>query len=407
MKYTMKYIVAVGDGMADYPIDELGGRTPLQVADTPNMDSIASQGMCGLFKTIPDGMAVGSDTANLSVMGYDPGKYYTGRGPIEAASMGVELEDNDTAFRCNLITQKDGKIADYCAGHITTEEAEELIDALNKSDIKSGTGEFHLGISYRHLFVLRNAEEKVICTPPHDVIGGRISDYLIKAETQKGSRIAEKLNKMILESANVLENHPVNVKRKKDGKNPANMVWLWGQGGRPNIEPLKQKFGISGAVISAVDLIRGLGVLMGMDVVDVPGATGYYDTNYEGKADHAIEALENHDYVYLHVEGIDEVSHSGDLEMKIKTIEDFDRRVIGRILDNLAGLKWDYKIAVLPDHPTPIKARTHVSDPVPFAVYHLSQEKGDGVRRFDESSVKKGSFGLVEGEEFMRLLLRS
>jgi len=284
--------------MADYPIDELGGRTPLQVADTPNMDFIASKGVCGLFKTIPDdNMAVGSDTANLSVMGYDPGKYYTGRGPIEAASMGVDLKENDVAFRCNLITREDDKIADYCAGHITTREAGELIAALSKSDIKSDLGEFHLGISYRHLFVLRNAEDGVVCTPPHDVIGGRISDHLIKPKEpegqtgQKGGTIAERLNEMILESAGVLEDHPVNVRRREEGKNPANMVWLWGQGKRPKIEPIKQKYGISGAVISAVDLIKGLGVLMGMEVLDVPGATGYHDTNYEGKADHAIKAM--------------------------------------------------------------------------------------------------------------------
>lgn len=390
----MKYIVIVGDGMADYPLEELKGKTPLQAAHKPNMDEIAAKGRCGLLRTIPKGMEAGSDIANLSIMGYDPRKYYTGRGPLEAASIGVELGKNDLAFRCNLITEEDGKIKDYCADHVMTEEARVLIGALKKA---FKIGEFYSGVSYRHLFVLRNVAAKLKCTPPHDALGGKISRYLIKPK----SETAEELNQMILDSKKILSEHPINLRRVKEGKNPANMFWLWGQGKKPRMESLKKKYGISGAVISAVDLLKGIGIYTGMEVINVPGATGYYNTNYEGKAEHALKALEKKDYVYVHVESIDEASHAGDVEMKIKTIEDFDRRLVGKLLD---GLEGDYKIAVLPDHFTPIKVKTHTREPVPFAMYS-SADKSDEVKKFDEASARKGSLGLIEGEEFIKLLL--
>lgn len=388
----MKYIVVIGDGMADYPIEELGGRTPLQVANKPNMDRIAESGKCGLLTTIPGKMDAGSDTANLSILGYDPREYYTGRGPLEAASIGVELGQNDVAFRCNLITEKDGFIADYCADHITTEEAGELIESL---DVSFDVGKFYPGVSYRHLFVLENNGD-LVCTPPHDVIGEEIKNHMIKPED---SQTAQTLNRMILDSKSVLEGHSVNEKRMKEGKNPANMIWLWGQGRRPGITPMKEKYGINGAVISAVDLIKGIGIYAGMDIIEVPGATGYYDTDYRGKAEHALEALETNDYVYVHVESIDEASHAGDLEMKIKTIEEFDEKVLGTLLDRGS----EFTIAVLPDHFTPISIKTHARDPVPFAVCS-PEGSGDGVK-FDEFSVKDGSAGELACEEFMRFLL--
>jgi 2,3-bisphosphoglycerate-independent phosphoglycerate mutase len=392
----MKYIVLVGDGMADYPLEELKGKTPLQVADTPNMDEIAAKGRSGLVKTIPDDMGAGSDIANLSILGYNPKRYYTGRGPLEAASIGVDMRADDVAFRCNLITERDGRIADYCAGHISSEEAEELIDALNSA--YKHIGEFYAGVGYRHLFLLRKGGDYLECTPPHDVMGGKISEYLIRP---RGDPLAEELNQMILNSRQVLARHPVNIEREENGKNPANMIWLWGQGKRPKMESLQKKYGVKGAIISAVDLLKGIGVYAGMSVIEVPGATGYYDTNYEGKAEYAVKALEEHDYVYVHVEAIDEASHAGDLEMKIKTIEDFDDKVVGRVLDRVGE---DCTVAVLPDHPTPIKVKTHTKNPVPFSVYFPGGES-DNVVAFDELSAKEGSIGLLRGEEFMRFLL--
>lgn len=391
----MRYIVIVGDGMADYPLEELHGRTPLQAADTPNMDFIAAKGRCGLLRTIPEGMEAGSDIANLSILGYDPMKYYAGRGPLEAASIGIELRDNDLAFRCNLITEEDGRIKDYCADHISSEEARALIEEVDRAF--GDVGEFYPGVSYRHLFVLRNSNQELETTPPHDVLEGRIKEHLVKP---RDSPLAAKLNKVILESKTVLSKHEVNLRRIKEGRNPGNMLWFWGQGRKPEMEPLQEKYGLQGAVVSAVDLIKGIGYYAGMEVLEVKGVTGYYDTNYEGKARAALDALEDKDYVYVHVEAIDEASHAGDLEMKLKTIEDFDKRLVGRILD---GVDEDIAVALLPDHPTPIKVRTHVKDPVPFAIY--SRNKRDSVKTFDEVEANKGSFGSLAGEEFMRALV--
>jgi 2,3-bisphosphoglycerate-independent phosphoglycerate mutase len=330
--------------------------------------------------------------AILSILGYDPRKYYTGRGPLEAAVLGVKLGDNDIAFRCNLITEKDGKIFDYSSGHITTEEAAELLKEMKKCKI----GEFYVGISYRHIFVLRNSRADIKCTPPHDVVGGAISEHLIKP---KSSKLARELNDFMLASKDILSKHPVNLRRVAAGKNPANMIWLWGQGKRPRIEKLKEKYGLTGAMISAVMLIKSLGVYAGMSVIDVPGATGYYDTNYEGKAEYALKALDTHDFVCIHVEAPDEAGHEGNVEMKIKTIEDLDKRLVGRVLERAEGCK----IAVLPDHPTPISVRTHTADLVPFAVYSPNMS-GDELG-FDERSAKKGSLKSIVGEQFMKLLL--
>jgi 2,3-bisphosphoglycerate-independent phosphoglycerate mutase len=395
----MKYLLIVGDGMADYPVPELGNKTPLQVANKPNMDMIAAKGRNGLLRTVPEGLTPGSGTAIISVLGYDPARYYSGRGPFEAAARNIRLEANDVAYRCNLITERDGILIDYSADHITSSEAAELIDALKREMKKPDQVEFFAGLSYRHFLILRNYVHKEIveCTLPHDAIGVEISKILPRANSAEAGSSVDLLNRLILDSKKVLENHPVNVARRKAGKRPGNMIWPWGGGRTPVMPTFKEKYGVDATVISAVDLVKGIGVYAGMKVVDVPGATGLYDTNYEGKAEFALEALENSDMVFVHVEAPDEAGHSRDYALKVKTIEDLDKRLLGHILD---GLKEDCAIAVLPDHPTPIKVGTHTRDPVPFAIYSSSVE-ADGVKQFDESSAKKGDFGLIEGEAFM------
>jgi len=386
-----KFVIIVGDGMADYPVEELGGRTPLEVAEKPNLDFLAHEGKVGLIKTIPEGMSMDSAVANLSILGYDPKKYFTGRGPLEAGSMGINLGPKDVAFRCNLITEKDGRLVDYSGGCISTEEAAQLLEELQKC----GFGEFHVGVSYRHIFVLRDSNAEEGCSPPHDIVGEQISKHLIKAR----DKTSIKLNEFMLASKDILTSHPVNVKRAKLGKNPANMIWLWSPGKRPKLEPFEKKYGVRGAIISAVNVINGIGAWAGMEIIKVPGATGYYDTNYEGKADHALKALKSVDLVFVHVEAPDEAGHSGDVEQKIKAIENLDRRLLGRVIDR----GKEISTAVLPDHPTPVKVRTHVSDPVPFAVLVPGAE-GDKLK-FTEADAKKGSLGLIEGPKFMRLFL--
>jgi 2,3-bisphosphoglycerate-independent phosphoglycerate mutase len=395
----MKYLLIVGDGMADYPVPELGGRTPLQAANKPNMDMIAAKGRSGLLRTVPDSLTPGSGTAILSVLGYDPTRFYTGRGPFEAAARNIQLDEKDVAYRCNLVTEDDGILIDYSAGHITNSESAELIDAIRQKMEKRGEVEFFAGLGYRHFLILRNYLHKEIveCTPPHDAIGMDISEILPKAETADAESIVNLLKGLILDSRKVLEDHPVNVDRTNLGKRAGNMIWPWGGGRKPALPAFREKYGVDGVVISAVDLVKGIGVYAGMKVVEVPGATGMYDTNYEGKAAFALEALEDCDMVFVHVEAPDEAGHSKDYELKVKTVEDLDKRLIGRLLD---GLKDDYTIAVLPDHPTPIKIGTHTRDPVPFAIY-LPSAEADGVKRFDEDSAKSGGFGLLVGEEFM------
>ncbi len=392
---SMKYIVIIGDGMADRPIKELGDKTPLQVADKPNMDRIAKMGKSGLLKTIPEGMGAGSDVANLSILGYDTKKYYTGRGPLEAVSAGVKLEDGDVAFRCNIITEEDGELADYSAGHISTKEADELIEELNRSLESDGT--FYTGVSYRHLFVSREGDG-LTCSPPHDVMGGKIEDNLIRPVEDP---VALKLNEMMVRSKVILAEHPVNLRRSEAGKGAGNMIWLWGQGKKPRLDAFEEKFGIRGMIVSGVDLLKGIGTYAGMEVPDIPGATGYYDTDYRAKADAALKALDTFDYVYVHVEAIDEAGHAGDLDKKIATIEVFDEKLVGPILDGAE----DAKIAILPDHVTPVSTRTHDRDPVPFSIYTPGEE-GDGLA-YDEDSAKKGSLGYLEGPAFMKLLLKA
>ena len=391
----MKYIVLVGDGMADYPIPELGDLTPLAAANIPNMDFIAKHGKCGVAKTLPDNMPAGSDVANLSIMGYNPVQYYSGRGPLEAASMGVALGNDDIAFRCNLITEKDGTIADYSAGHVSSEEALILIEAL---DGKLGNDcKFHAGVSYRHLLVMKHGE-KAQCVPPHDVTGQNVEDCLPRGE---GSEL---LISLINASKPVLEGHEINIKRRKNGKNAANLIWLWGQGKAPAMPLFKDLFGVSGSIISAVDLLKGIGKYAGLDVINVPGATGYLDTDFGGKAAYALKSLEKHDFVLVHVEAPDEAGHMGNIEAKIKAIENFDEKVVGGMLNELGGF-GDFRIMVLPDHPTPISVRTHTREPVPFAVYS-STESADYVDRFNEAAAKEGIFGLVEGHRLMNLLVK-
>jgi 2,3-bisphosphoglycerate-independent phosphoglycerate mutase len=405
MLKKMKYVLIVGDGMADYPIPELDNRTPLQVAHKPNMDAIAAKGRNGLLKTVPDDMTPGSDVAILSVLGFNPTQYYTGRGAFEAAARGIQLNEGDVAFRCNLITEKDGTLADYSAGHIKSSESHMLIEAVKNACEKPGETEVYSGLDYRHFLILRNAPLalQVECTPPHDAIGAEIAAILPKAKSPGAEETANLLREVIRKSQDVLASHPVNIARQKSGKNPGNMIWPWGGGEKPAMPLFKEKYGLKAAVISAVDLVKGIGVYTGMQVIDVPGATGREDTNYEGKADAALKALEDNDLVFVHVEAPDEAGHVKDYKLKVETIEDLDRRLLGRILQ---GLKQPYAIAILPDHPTPIKIGTHTKDPVPFAIQSTLLE-ADGVKKFDEFSASKGGFGLLEQEGVVAILISS
>lgn len=400
----MKYIVVVGDGMADRPLAEFGGKTPLEMARKPNMDFIARKGCCGLLKTLSENMPLGSDVANLSVLGYDPKECYTGgRGPLEAASHGIRLGSKDIAFRCNLISEKDGVLLDYSGGHITTEEASGLMEAIGEA-FGTPEVEFYAGVGYRHILVLRSGKYSldISCKPPHDILDKGIEGNLVKPLSDSGRETAETLNRMTINSKELLEKHPINLKRKERGQLAANMLWFWGAGRRLELPKFKERFGLQGAIISAVDLLRGLGVYLGLEVINVPGATGYLDTNYEGKAKAALSALEKNDLVYIHVEAPDEASHEGSLDKKIKAIEDLDSRLIGRILNSLKG--GEFTIAVLPDHATPLKVRTHTIDPVPVAIYSTGG-RSDKVNSYDEKSARTGSLGIREGKDFINLLL--
>jgi 2,3-bisphosphoglycerate-independent phosphoglycerate mutase len=398
----MKYIVVLGDGMADRPIQELGGRTPLQAAKKPNMDYIAAKGRCGLLRTLSDGFPLGSDVANLSILGYDPREYYSGgRGPLEAASQGIKLGKCDIALRCNLVAEEGGVLTDHGGGHVESIEAAELMAAASKAFGKKGV-EFYPGVGYRNLLVLRGKySTDMSLTPPHDIVGQRIDAHLPNQTSDAGKETAALLSQIMLSSRSILGAHPVNEKRRTAGKPAANMLWFWGAGRRLELPKFKKKFGVSGALISAVDLLRGIAIYLGLEVIDVPGATGYYDTNYEGKADAAVAALSKHDFVYVHVEATDEAGHEGSVQRKVAAIEALDKRLIGRILNSLEGTK--FSIAVLPDHATPVSVRTHTTDPVPFAIYS-PQKEGDSVCVYDEASAARGSYGLRDGKEFMELL---
>ena len=399
----MKYIILIIDGAADYPLEELDGKTPLMVANKPNIDLLAKKGRCGRFRTIPENFNTGSAVANLSILGYDPLVHFHGRGVLEAAAMGVELEEDELAFRCNTLCVENERLKNHSAGHISSEEGTELIKAVDQ-ELGNDKIRFYPGVSYRHLLVLKDEySEEIECIPPHDHPGEEIAQLLPKAKSESGEKTASLLTKLMLDSRPILENHPINLKRAKDGKDSANMIWPWSPGKKPKMKTFRELYDLKGAAISAVDLIKGIGVYAGFDVINVNGATGLYDTNYEGKADACIKALEDHDLVYVHVEAPDEAGHEGDVQLKIKCIEDFDKRLLSRVLKKLGRMK-DIKIAVLPDHPTPAEVKTHVSDPVPFLIYAPNLE-GDDVTELNELSVEKGSYGLIEWNEFIRLVL--
>jgi|YNPNPStandDraft_1061719.scaffolds.fasta_scaffold44626_1 2,3-bisphosphoglycerate-independent phosphoglycerate mutase len=409
MERSVKSIIIVGDGMADYPIKEHQDKTPLMMADKPYMDWLARHGEIGLVQTIPEGFNPGSEIANLSIFGYDPLKYYTGRGPLEAASLGVALGPSDLAFRCNLVTLQfqNSKVImeDFSAGHISNEEAERLIEELNRV-LGSERVQFFAGVSYRHLMVLREGAstfrglEEVSFTPPHDIIGQEISPYL-----PKGNHSVREILELMEDSQKVLRDHPINLHRQAMGLRPANAIWLWGQGRSPQMVTLRERFGIEGAVISAVHLIRGIGRLAGLEVLEVPHITGFLDTNYEGKATYALEALRKKDFVYIHVEAPDEAGHMGELDLKIKAIEDFDERVVGRVLKGLQYFEH-YRIMVLPDHPTPLSLRTHTADPVPFVIYRSEGKKEENpTGSFDEVSARRSGLFLEKGHELIERFL--
>ncbi len=401
----MKYLIILGDGMSDEPIPELGNKTPLQVAQKPHIDKLAALGRSGMLYTIPEGFEPGSEIANLSVLGYDVAKVFEGRGSLEAASMGVEIADDEMAMRCNLICIENGIIKNHSAGHISNEEAEELIDFLQKK-LGNELVSFYAGVSYRHLLKLKNGSKNIDCTPPHNVPGTAFKDVLVKATNSSGEATAQLLNDLIIRSQALLENHPVNLKRAAEGKDKANSIWLWSPGYKPAMQSMQELYGIkSGTVISAVDLIRGIGVYAGLKVRLVEGATGLYDTNYEGKAEAAIEALKTDDFVYLHVEASDEAGHEGDVSLKTKTIEYLDHRIVKPIFEEIS--QWDepVTIAILPDHPTPCAKRTHTMDAVPFTIYRPG-EKADAVMVYDEFSCREGDYGTLREQEFIHTLLK-
>jgi 2,3-bisphosphoglycerate-independent phosphoglycerate mutase len=390
----MKYIVIIGDGMADRPIKELDGKTPLQKAFTPNMDKLAREGILGGVRTIPKGYHPGSDIANLSILGYNPAQFYSGRAPLEAASIGVSLKKDDVAYRCNLVTLKFNKdktravMEDYSSGHITTEEAKDLIDDINR---ELGTVEisFYPGVSYRHLMVWSRGLLDVDCTPPHDILGKDITDYL---PVGNGENI---LRSIMLRSVDILEGHPVNRMRVKNNKRPANSIWLWGQGRKPNLPTFRQKYSLEGALVSAVDLTKGLGIYAGFKILNVPGVTGYLDTNYVGKAEATLQALEKVDFVYIHVAAPDEAGHSGNYKDKIRAIEDFDALVVGTILKGIESFD-EYRILLMPDHATPIEVRTHTDEPVPFVIYDNRIKRKNEGATFDESITERKDIMVFE-----------
>lgn len=401
----MKHIIILGDGMADEAIEALDGQTPLQYAVTPHFDYLAKNGVNGTLNTVPEGFAPGSEIANLGILGYDVAKVYEGRGSLEAASMGVDIDDDEVAMRCNLICVEDGKIKNHSAGHITTEEAAELIDALQK-ELGSEMINFHCGVSYRHLLKIKGGKKDIKCTPPHDVPGAEIESVLPVAETDDAKATCELLVDMMKKSYDVLMKHPVNRRRMEIGKDPANMIWPWSLGYRPSMSTLKELYGIQkGAVISAVDLIKGIGRYAGLDVLEVEGATGLYDTNYEGKAKAAIDALKgDYDFVFLHVEASDEAGHEGDADLKVKTIEYLDKRIVGPVIEAVHEMGDNVTVALLPDHPTPCRLKTHTANPVPFVIWQPGME-ADRVVYYDEQSAKSGSLGNYNVLEFLPLLL--
>jgi 2,3-bisphosphoglycerate-independent phosphoglycerate mutase len=401
----MKYLVIIGDGMADRPLKELNGKTPLQHSSTPNMDKLVREGTIGKIRTVPSGFQPGSDVANLNILGYNPADYYSGRAPLEAASIGIVLKENDVAYRCNLVTLKYNKpktkavMEDYSSGHITTEEAKKLVLDINEN-LGSSDISFYPGVSYRHIMVWSSGASQIECTPPHDITGKEIADYLPVGDGE------DVLRDLMLKSAGVLEGHPVNRKRMQGGKKPANSVWFWGQGKKLNLPTFRQKYSLEGALVSAVDLMRGLGIYAGFEILQVPGITGYLDTNYIGKAEAALEALKRVDIAYIHVEAPDEAGHSGKYKDKIKAIEDFDKLVVGPVVKGMQSFN-EFRILILPDHATPIAVKTHTDEPVPFVIYDSRIQKDNKKQGFDESITERDDILIFEeGYKLMDYFIR-
>lgn len=401
----MKTLIILGDGMADEPIPALGYRTPIQAASTPHIDALARLGRSGMLGTVPEGFAPGSEIANLAVLGYDLNEVFEGRGSLEAASMGVEVGSGEMVMRCNLISIERGRIKNHSAGHISTDEGRELMAFLQRELGGDGT-DFYGGVSYRHLLKLRGGDKRLVCTPPHDVPGAPFADHLVTAAVPEARETADRINRLILESQRLLADHPVNVRRRGRGADTADSIWPWSPGYRPKMDTVTERYGIrSGAVISAVDLIKGIGILAGLRSIEVEGATGLYDTNYEGKAAAAIDALRTDDFVYLHIEASDEAGHAGDPQLKIRTVEYLDDRVVRPIMEELE--RWDepVAVAVLPDHPTPCRLRTHTAAPVPFVIYDPTLPP-DEVTVYDEFAARNGYYGYMPASRFMDTLIR-
>ena len=403
----MKHLIILADGSADWHCPSLNDKTLYQYAHTPNIDRLAKIGRCGMLKTVPDGFHPGSEVANATILGYDQHKAYQGRGVLEAASIGYEMQPGDMAMRCNLVCLDGDILKNHSAGHITTEEADELIKCLNEN-LSTEKIHFHTGVQYRHVLIINGGDARITTTPPHDVPLRPWHPLLVKAETPEALETATKVNELIIKSQKLLSSHPVNIRRAAEGKDMANSIWPWSPGYRPDMKPLSDTFSEikSGSVITAVDLIRGIGRYAGLKIINVEGATGLYDTNYKGKAEAALKALESDDFVYLHIEAPDEAGHEGDIPLKLRTIEDIDSKVVGPILQALENFDEPVAVAFLPDHPTPCAHRTHTADPVPFVIYKPGA-KSDLVSVFDEDSCREGAYGLVNGIDFLPEFLKS
>lgn len=401
----MKHLIILADGSADWACPSLGGNTLYQYAKTPNMDLLARMGRCGRLKTVADGFHPGSEVANSSILGYDQHKVYEGRGCLEAASIGYEMQPGDMAMRCNIVCLEGEILKNHSSGHITTEDADVLIKYLQKH-LGNERVSFTTGVQYRHLLVVKGGDKRIKCVPPHDVPGQPWRPLLIQPEVPEAQETADLLNDLILKSQDLLAKHPLNLERQAEGKDPANSIWPWSPGYRPSMEPLSVTYPQiqKGAVITAVDLIRGIGHYAGLRIIDVPGATGLYNTNYAGKCQAAINALKTDDFVYLHLEGPDEAGHEGNIWLKLQTIEDIDSKIVGPIYEEVKNWQEPVAIAVLPDHPTPCEYRTHTNEPVPFLIWAPGLEP-DEVQTFDEVSCVSGSYGLLEGDEFIKLFM--
>ena len=402
----MKHIIILGDGMADWPSASLGNKTLLQHSHTPYMDLLARKGRTGRLITVADGFHPGSEVANMSVMGYDLPKVYEGRGPLEAASIGVELQPGDMAMRCNIVCIEGEILKNHSAGHISTEDADVLVKYLQEH-LGNERVQFHTGVQYRHLLVIKGGNKQIDCTPPHDVPLHPFRPLMVKAEAPEAQETADLINDLILKSQELLKNHPLNLKRMAEGKDPANSIWPWSPGYRPQMESLSVMYPNikKGSVISAVDLINGIGVYAGLRRISVEGATGLYDTNYENKVSAALEALKTDDLVYLHIEASDEAGHEGNFELKQLTIENLDKRAVGPIYEAVKDWEEPVAIAVLPDHPTPCELRTHTAEPVPFLIYYPGIEP-DSVQTFDEVACAEGIYGVMKENEFMNEFMK-